>query len=287
MDGPRIIVRSLSVVGDSFDKYGNRWQYHSRSDRHSKISCWCVLFDLLQESALLRRHVQSSKVVFGVNRELTDFRYSQKKNLDLVIAQPGAADVRGYAGKMSFKQLAPFWGIVLDDDEAVRLDRLPDARVGSTGMVLAALEAKATMTAHQRALPRLYAELDSSHSTVHGSNINSAVGGLVMVNGAPEFISPDSNKFDLDAQLPNVNHHQQPRDAALVVEKIRNAIPRSAGPGDPGFDAIGIIVVDARNDGSPIRLHEGTPSPPAGDAFTYQQLIARLQSIYDARQANL
>jgi uncharacterized RmlC-like cupin family protein len=38
------------------------------------------------------------------------------------------------------------------------------------GAVLIALEAKACMTAHVKALPRLYDELNSSHQCVHGSS---------------------------------------------------------------------------------------------------------------------
>src|ERR671932_760620 len=64
------------------------WQYHSRSDLHSKVACWGVLFDLLQQSRVLRGHAQSGKVIFGVNHELRDFGTGRKKKLDLVIARP-------------------------------------------------------------------------------------------------------------------------------------------------------------------------------------------------------
>jgi hypothetical protein len=286
MDGPAIVVRTLTVVGDKFDRYGNRWQYHSRSDRHSKVACWGVFFDLLQMSALLRRHVADSKVVFGVNHQMGDFKHQRPKNLDLVVARPGTAPVKGFAHALTLKQLAAHWSIVLTAAEEARLDALPTPVGGSVGSVLVALEAKATMTAHQRALPRLYDELNSSHTTVHGSSDTAAAAALVMINVASEFTSTDINKWDLSHRDAEVSHHKQPRDAELVVRKVEQ-IPRRGKPGEEGFDAIGILVVECRNDGSPIVLREGPPAPPPTSDFRYEQMIRRLGNIYDTRFANV
>ncbi len=88
MDGPDIIVRTLSQPAVP-DKHGNLWQYHSRSDRHSKVACWAVLFDLLQHSPLLATHAAAQKVTFGINRTMRDFRTGRTKDLDLVISRPG------------------------------------------------------------------------------------------------------------------------------------------------------------------------------------------------------
>jgi hypothetical protein len=65
MDGPEILARSMTATRIP-DQFGNLWQYHSRSDRHSKIACWAAFFDLLNTSALLRTHVAEGKVIFGV-----------------------------------------------------------------------------------------------------------------------------------------------------------------------------------------------------------------------------
>lgn len=91
MDALDILVRTLSTpapMGPS----RTPWQYHSRSDRHSKIACWGVLFDLLQASNLLKSHVDDGKVVFGVNHVMRDFVNNKKKALDLVICRPGNVD---------------------------------------------------------------------------------------------------------------------------------------------------------------------------------------------------
>ena len=61
MHGPDILARFLQRPGPP-DRHGNRWQYHSRSDRHSKVGSWGVALDLLATSSLLRRHAEAGKV---------------------------------------------------------------------------------------------------------------------------------------------------------------------------------------------------------------------------------
>ncbi len=57
MIGPELLVANL-YPGGTTDKFGNDWEYHSRSDRHSKVACWGVLVDLLNHSDLLRSHAE-------------------------------------------------------------------------------------------------------------------------------------------------------------------------------------------------------------------------------------
>ena len=100
-----------------------------------------------------------------------------------------------HGSSTSFASLAERWGIVLDRRTASSaLAEAPDIQEGEVGALLMALEAKATMTAHVRALPRLFDELTSSHSTVHGASNNALSVGLAMVNLADEFVSSDLNK---------------------------------------------------------------------------------------------
>src|SRR5262249_11376201 len=87
MHGPALIARSLSTPGVR-DAFGNQWQYHSRSDRHSRIACWGMLFDLLRNCPTLLDHVGRGHVGFGINHEMRDFRTNRKKNLDLVVCTP-------------------------------------------------------------------------------------------------------------------------------------------------------------------------------------------------------
>lgn len=80
MYGPELLARFLSIPGPP-GKNGNIWQYNSCSDRHSKVGCWGVAFDLMLTSSLLRRHVEEGKVVLGVNHEMRDFATGRKKDL--------------------------------------------------------------------------------------------------------------------------------------------------------------------------------------------------------------
>ncbi len=282
MYGPDILVRTLGKVTRK-DRYGNRWQYHSRSDHHSKVACWGIVFDLLRISPLLRRHVESGAVRFGINHEMRDFVHDRKKNLDLVLCTPSGA--RGKASVQTLGSMAKEYGIDLSAQENTEFEALPTLARAPVGAVLMALEAKACMTAHQRALPRLYDELNSSHLTVHGANDQAIAAGFAMVNIAERYLSPDLNKKNR-ARSPQWSTHTQPRDASLAVDKIRQ-LPRRAKTGDTGYDALAIVVIDAANDGGPVRLVTTPPAPQPGDIYHYASMIDRLRQIYATRFKDL
>jgi hypothetical protein len=250
------------------------WQYHSRSDLHSKVACWGVLFDLLQHSRLLRTHVLAEKVVFGINHEMADFKSGRKKDLDLVLARPV-----GGATSVTFSELSQRYHVELDPIQRRTLASLPILFSGGIGTVVAALEAKAAMTEHQKALPRLFDELQSSHVAVHGSSRQALAIGLVIVNAAPTFISPDRNKM---GSRSIVNPHSQPAAATGVIEKVRQ-LPRRAHVGEAGFDGLGVVVISAANDGSPVTLVPSPPAPPPNDIFFYDNMIGRMANEYDTR----
>ena len=278
MDGPDILVRSLSEVTRR-DRYGNAWQYHSRSDHHSKVACWGIVFDLMRSSPLLRRHVLEGSVSFGINHEMRDFVHDRKKNLDLVLCTPSGSASK--PSSMTLTSMVSDYGIRLTPAEEADLLKLPILRRAPVGAVLMALEAKACMTAHQRALPRLYDELNSSHLTVHGATDQAIAAGFVMVNLAQDYLSPDLNKKN-KASDPDWSHHAQPRDAQLAIDKVHQ-LPKRSKPGETGYDALAIVVIDCPNDGSKVRLVTGAPGPPPGDIYNYAAMIDRLAHIYATR----
>jgi hypothetical protein len=280
MDGPEILTRSMSATRIP-DQFGNRWQYHPRSDRHSKIACWAAFFDLLNTSMLLRTHVTDGKVIFGVNHTMQDFKTRRKKDLDLVIARPGTEEPDSVTRDRTLRSLAFHYGVILTEAQADRLDELPNARSGPVGSVLVALEAKACMTKFASSRPRLYDELNSSHLTIHGASAQAAAAALVMVNVSPEFISPDRNKVNLKGRQPDIMPFRQPEGAASIVEKVAE-IPRRSGPREEGFDSIGVVMVYCRNDGSEITVVRDAPAPTPSDDFHYDQMIRRLGHIYDS-----
>lgn len=186
---------------------------------------------------LLRRHVEAGIVHFGINHEMRDFVNDRKKNLDLVLCTSN-----GQSGNDTLVDMVAKYGIVLTPEEDERLRLLPLLTGAPVGAVLMALEAKACMTAHQRALPRLYDELNSSHLTVHGASDQAIAVGFAMVNVAETYLSPDLNKKNRSGD-PEWSRHKQPRDAGLAIEKIKQ-LPRRARVGDVGYDALSIVAVD-------------------------------------------
>lgn len=239
-----------------------------------------MIFDLLTCTPLLRRHVEAGVVFFGINHEMRDFVHDRKKNLDVVLCTSS-----GSPTGQDFGSLAASYGIELTQDEKATLASFPALKRAPVGSVLMALEAKACMTAHQRALPRLYDELNSSHLTVHGSSEQAIAVGFAMVNAASRYLSPDLNKSNLPAS-PIWSTHKQPRDAELAIGKVKQ-LPRRSRPGDNGYDALSIVVVDMSNDGSTVNLIDAPPAPQTGDIYHYETMIARLSGIYATRFKDL
>lgn len=263
-----------------------RAQYESQSDAHSKVISWAILFDLMLTSPLLRAHVADGKVGFGVNHQMSDFTAQRKKDLDLVVATPGAPTVRKRR-PWTFSTIADWFEVELTPAQRVLLADLPPLLEVPVGSVLIAVEAKATMTAHQKALPRLFDELHSSQATVHGAADQAIAAGISVINHADEFLSRDLNEFGVDTQPPlTYVHHRQPRDTKITIDKV-GQLPRRGRPGSPGFDALGILVINCRNDGTPVTIETAEPAPDPSSDFFYDQMIHRMAGQYAYRFSHL
>jgi hypothetical protein len=281
MRGPSIVARSFVVRG--FGRSGYRAQYHQQSDAHSKVASWAVLFDLLLESPIVRQHAAAGTIGFGVNHEMSDYRNARRKNLDLVIATPGSG---GPVAGRTLVGLAATYGVVLDDEDRAALASLPTIHERVVGSVLVAVEAKAAMTAHVKALPRLYDELNSSQLTVHGAADPAIAVGVILVNAAEQFLAYDRNRLGLDTPTPSYNLHRQPADALRTIAKIEE-LPRRTKPGESGFDALGIVVLAIANDGTPVRLLSESPAPSPTSDYEYAQMIRRVAAEYAFRFGRL
>jgi hypothetical protein len=265
------------------DKVGNHWQYHSRSDQHSKVACWALLFDLLHYCPLLAQHAAAGKVGFGINHEMRDFKNNRKKDLDLVICTPGSSEESGYA---SFHDLVEQYDIRLSAAQNKQLATYPELKRVSVGSVHLALEAKAAMTEHIKALPRLFDELNSSHLAIHGSADFAIAAGFAIVNFAPTFVSVDRNKTSLPGDPKVVTKHTQPKATERTIAKLEEIPRRTQGAVD-GFDALGIVVIELRNDGSPVEIITQPPAPAPNDIWHYDQMIRRIASLYAAKFGNV
>jgi hypothetical protein len=82
------------------------------------------------------------------------------------------------------------------------------------------------------------------------------------------------------------SEHNQPRDAQLAIDKIKQ-LPRRSNVGGVGYDALSIVVIDMPNDGTPVALVKKPPAPQQGDIYHYDAMIARLSGIYATRFKDL
>ncbi|MGI8434312.1 MAG: hypothetical protein ACR2LE_06195 [Nocardioidaceae bacterium] len=288
MDAPDIMARSMSIPHPTGPSKA-LWQYHSQSDRHSKVSCWAVLFDLIQTSGLLRSHIETGKVAFGVHHPMYDFVNDRPKALDLVVLRPGQEDMSGRVKRRqrrSFADLADEWAVDLSPQQRRTLDALPKVIESPVGAVLVALEAKACMTAHSKSQPRFYDELNSSHQTVHSSSNNALAIGLVTINATTEFISSKRNPQYDPAMRTVVSVHKQPKDGEKAMATVRK-LPRRTSTSATGYDGLGVVMLDARNDLSPVKVHTEPPAPTPGDIFNYESMITRMANEYDSAFARI
>lgn len=282
MFGERILARSLSVPTVE-DDFGNLWQYHSRSDRHSKIGCWGVLFDVLRTCPLLANHAAAGKVVFGINHPMTDFVSGRKKTLDLVICTPRSQGVTKKKLR-TFSDLVVKFDMTLFTDEQELLNQLPVLHEGPVGDVLMALESKACMTAHTKAAPRLFDELTSAAQCINGSAEGAIAVGHAIINCAPTFISSDRNKAKRSKDIV-VSRDPQPESWNKALSTIRKLTVRGHAT-DRGYDAIGVTMLDLSNDGSDVSVAPIPPSLPPDDSLNYERMIRRLSGIYESRFQN-
>jgi hypothetical protein len=180
--------------------------------------------------------------------------------------------------------LATKYQVLLNREESALLDSMPKIQRFPVGSVFLALEAKACMTEHIKALPRLYDELNSSHSAIHGASDQAIAAGFAVVNLADQFISPERNK-GAPTNRPVVTKLKQPAVTERTIAKLKE-IPRRLHGGTNGFDALGIVVIELRNDGSPVRFVDASPAPAPLDPWHYEQMIHRISNLYAAKFAH-
>jgi hypothetical protein len=279
MRGLDILARTMTVP--RVRKKGTpAWQYHPRSDHHSKVACWGILFDLLLSSALMRDHARTGRIAFGINHEMRNFTNSRKKRLDLVVCRPASVLP---AEDGDFRSLVATYAIELSASDRAELDSLPGVPIRPVGSVLIALEAKAAMTEFAKARPRLFGELQDSHVTIHGDTNDAVAVGFAMVNGAPTFLSPTRNPCVAYGAPKHVSRHQQPRQLELTLETI-GQLPRRNATNVPGFDALCGVAVYCENDGTtPVRIITDPPAVAPRDVLHYDVMIDRITGIYASR----
>ena len=190
--GPTILTRTMSQA-TSRGTAGHAWQYHSRSDTHSKVACWTVLLDLLAECDVVQAHAHEGRLGFRINHVMVG---PINKTLDLVVTvvPPG----RNPETRATFADLVARYGIVLEAKEAKSLAGLPtvyEDRRDDVSEVAIALEAKACMTEHLKSLPRLHAEILATGYLARMASPRCITVSYSLVNASTTFISPGERSF--------------------------------------------------------------------------------------------
>ena len=272
MRGPTILARSMSIATQR-GKSLREWQYHSRSDSHSKVACWTLLFDLLHECDAIRTAAEQGRLGFGINHTM---RGAINKKLDLVLTVLPASQKPGKRATFAFH--VSKWGVALSDEDRAALGRLPvlhAQRSDDISEVAIAIEAKACMTEHVKSLPRLHAEILATGYLAKRASPNCISAAYTLVNAAPTFVTPSAKS--------TVNRHKQPDAARRVVEMLSQAVPTASDSAGYGYDAIGTTVIDCRNDGSQVLVIHDDPAPSTTEHTHYEQMVVSLGAAFRQR----
>lgn len=170
-------------------------------------------------------------------------------------------------------------GIVLDAADTSALSGLPllyEDRKDDVSEVAVALEAKACMTKHVNAIPRLHAEILAAGYLAKRAAPRCISVSYSLVNAATTFVSPSGKR--------KVTRHNQPDDARRVVQMLSQAIPTASDSRDYGYDVIGTTVIDCRNDGSHVTVVQGGPAPTINDRTHYERMLRSLCSEFRGRR---
>ncbi|MBL8840488.1 MAG: hypothetical protein JNL90_03045 [Planctomycetes bacterium] len=219
-----------------------------------------VMEDLYATCAAIRRDADRGAIGHEINHKI--FRPNAKaKALDLVIGQPRSPLAIGPGGLRRAQVVTP------------------GARV--------ILEAKACMTAHSKALPRLHDELLSAMRTSIECTPRAVMCGLVVVNIGRSFVSTENqrNVDPTDSATLKRNAHNQPRDAAKVIDQLQATLPIRAEIGELGFDCLAFIVVDHDNEvpSAHVTLCDSHPAPPANSPRDYGSFLVDVCNRYRER----
>jgi hypothetical protein len=232
------------------------------------------MFDMLNECESLRRRAERGLVGFGINYVMVG---PINKTLDLVLTslEPGAGDGRAE----NFATMAATLGVVLNDDERTALEALPvihRAPADDIAEVAVAVEAKACMTEHVKSLPRLHAEILATGYLARLAARQCITVSYSLVNSAPSFVTPSSDR--------KTNQHRQPEDARRVFDMLAKAVPTVSDSNPYGYDVVGAVAVDCRNDGSPVLvIEQGPASLRRDERLHYERMVRNLCTEYRRR----
>jgi hypothetical protein len=142
--------------------------------------------------------------------------------------------------------------------------------------VAIAMEAKACMTKHVKSLPRPHAEILATGYLAKKAAPHCISASYSLVNAAPKFKTPSGTGCQ-------TSQHDQPEDAHRVIEMLSATIPMTSETPQYGYDAIGVTVIDCRNDGSQVAVVTKAPAPKTSDHVHHEWMIRLVCSSYRSR----
>ena len=228
---------------DNFVRHLRSEGYHPRSAKHSNSLSCCVVGDLLSRCPVIRSQAAAGDLVFSFNFDL--LTGTAAWNVDLVLGTPSPADRQA-----------------VSDGEM---------RQAPTSTVRIAIEHKAVMTEHRKAVKNRKRDFEAHHEHVHRYSSSAIAGGILIVNGSSTFKSP---------LREGTTKHRDPK--ALVEHCIDQMRAVSQRP-DTGYglEAKAVVAVDLDNvNRERTSLFTSPPAPQIGDPLHYDAFIERLCTLY-------
>ena len=222
--------------------------YHPRSAKHSNELVRCVVEDLLTSCPAIARRAAAGELVYDVN--FTLWTGTAEWNVDLVMGQPAIGKPEPPTGKARIRRARP-------------------------STVQIAMEIKAVMTEHRKAVKNRKRDFEAHHDHVHRYNERAVAAGLLLVNIASTFRSP---------LRPTVTVHREPDKLVQhCIDQMRAVAVRTSSPG-VGLEAKGIIVVEVDNENLQGASYRSTrPAPPLGDPLHYDAFLQTICQAYTSR----
>ena len=138
--------------------------YHPRSDKHSKALVEAIVLDLMAHCPNIAERAKADALVFAHNFYLT-FGHATW-NTDLAIGPPAPGS------------------------DLSKTRRVGGMAIGTPITVQIAIEAKAVMTEHRKAIKNRKRDFEAHHQHVHNYDANAIAGGIVVLNGSSTLKSP-------------------------------------------------------------------------------------------------
>ena len=233
---PDAFIRHLCAVG-----------YHPRSDKHSNVLAQAIVDDLVQYCSRIGERARAGQIVYDLNFQLR--AGTADWNVDLVLGSPALG-----AGPPAATEVI--------------------ARA-CPATVQIAIELKAVMTEHRKAVKNRKRDLEAHHEHVHNYNNQTVAGGVLIINAAKTFRSPLRD---------GVTTHRDPgKLVAHCINELRSVATRGGSTGY-GLEAKCAIVVDVDNQNFTKACYVTTaPAIPVGDPLHYDAFIRTICEQYTRR----